>query len=180
MIEEPENAARFLSEMGDVFVTFTQEAWKRIPRYLGGCFDAQYRIWAPGTIARMQEDAIAVLSPALYEEFLQPVDRKVAAAFDNPFMHLHATSMIVLDELLAVKEIKAFEINHDIGGPPIEWLIPHLQKVQAAGVPLILRGEFKPDEIRKIMDSLEPEGLYIYTIVKDRKETDAIRPLVGL
>lgn len=180
MMEEPENAARLLEEMGDAFLAFTKTAWSRIPTFLGGYYDAQYRIWSPGTIARLQEDAIAVLSPTLYEEFVQPVDRRVASQFDNCFMHLHATSMIVLDELLAVEQIKAFEINHDVGGPPIEWLIPHLQKVQAAGRPMILRGDFTTEEVRKLMDSLDPVGLYIYILVKDRAEADPFRPLVGL
>lgn len=180
MLEEPEKAARFLQEMGDVFITFTKEAWKRIPRFLDGCYDAQYRIWSPGTIARMQEDALAVMSPTLYKEYIQPVDRRIASNFQNPFMHLHATSMIFLDLLLEIKEIKAFEVNHDVGGPPIEQLLPYLQRIQKAGFPLVIRGEFSPEEVRTLTGGLEPAGLFIYMMVKNRKQTDALRPLVGL
>lgn len=180
MLEEPEKAEQFMREMGEVFITFTKEAWKRIPKFCDGYYDAQYRIWGPGTIARMQEDAIAVMSPDLYREFIQPVDRKIASSFDNPFMHLHATSMIVLDLLLEIKEIKAFEVNHDVGGPPIEWLIPHLQRIQQAGVPVLTRGDFTTEEVRKLMDSLDPKGLFIYIMVKDPKDTDKFRPLVGM
>ncbi len=180
MIDEPENARRFMEEMGDIFLNFTKAAWSRIPKYLDGYFDAQYRIWAPGSIARMQEDAIAVMSPKLYQEFIQPVDRRIAKSFQNPFMHLHATSMMVLDELLEVKEIKAFEINQDVGGPPLEWLIPYLQKVQKAGVPMILRGDFSTEDVRRLMGSLNPEGLYIYILVKNRAESDPYRPILGM
>ncbi len=180
MLEEPDKAARFLHEMGDVFIAYTKEAWKRIPPYLGGFFDAQYRLWAPGSIARMQEDALAVMSPTLYKEYIQPVDRKIAASFRNPFMHLHATSMPFLDLILEIKEIKALEINHDVGGPPIERLIPNLRKVQRAGVPLLVRGEFTPEEVRKLMDALDPAGFFLYMMVKDRKQTEPLRPLVGL
>ena len=180
MMEEPENAGRLIREMGDAFILFTQEAWKRIPRFQGGYFDAQYRLWSPGSIIRMQEDAIAVMSPSLYQEFIQPVDRKIASTFENPFMHLHATSMIVLDELLAVQEIKALEVNHDVGGPPIEDLIPYLQRIQEHNVPLIVRGEFVTEEIQKLVDALDPAGLYLYMMVADRKASDPFRPLVGL
>ncbi len=180
MLEEPEKAARFLEEMGDVFITFTKEAWKRIPLYLDGYFDAQYRIWAPGSIARMQEDALAVMSPTLYKNYIQPVDRRIASRFQNPFMHLHATSMPFLDLLLENKEIKAFEVNHDVGGPPIEQLIPHLRKIQSAGVPLIVRGEFKPEEVKKVMGGLDSRGFFLYMMVRDRKQSDALRPLVGM
>ncbi len=180
MIEEPENAARFMQEMGDVFLAFTKEAWKHIPLWEGGYYDAQYRVWAPGSIARMQEDAIAVMSPTLYREHIQPVDRRIAQAFANPFMHLHATSMIVLDELLEIKEIKMFEVNQDVGGPPVEWLIPYLRRIQDAGVPVLTRGDFTTEDVRKLMDALDPAGLYLYILVKEPKEADKFRPLVGM
>ncbi len=180
MVEEPENAEKFMQQMGDIFIAFTKAAWERIPLWHNGYFDAQYKIWSPGSIARMQEDAIAVMSPQLYREFIQPVDRRIASTFDNPFMHLHATSMIVLDDLLDVKEIKAFEINHDIGGPPIEWLIPHLQKVQAAGRPLKLRGIFTEDEARKVVDALDPAGLYITFMLDKKEQAEPFRKIVGM
>lgn len=180
MMEEPENAARFLEDTGDLFLFFTREAWKRIPRYHGGCYDAQYRLWTPGTTARLQEDAIAVMSPTLYTDFIQPVDKRIASSFDNTFMHLHATSMIVLDELLEVEDIKAFEVNKDVGGPPMEWIMPYLQKIQAAGRSLILRGDFTPEDARLIMDSLNPAGLYIYSLVQERKEVEPLRAIYGM
>ena len=39
------------------------EIWLRLPLFHGGYFDAQYSLWAPGPIVRMQEDATAVYSP---------------------------------------------------------------------------------------------------------------------
>jgi hypothetical protein len=180
MMDEPEKAARFLQEMGDVFIRYTQAAWSRIPRFMDGCYDAQYRLWSPGTIARMQEDAIAVMSPGLYREFIAPVDRRIAATFQNPFMHLHSTSMIVMEQLLEIREIKAFEINHDVGGPPVGKMVPYFQMVQKAGVPLIIRGDFTAEDLRELMDSLEPSGLFIYIMVKDRRQMEPLRPLVGL
>ena len=180
MWEEPKKAARLLREMGDVFILFTQEAWKRIPTFMDGYYDTQYRLWAPDTTARMQEDAIAVMSPALYSEFIQPVDRKVGGTFQYPFMHLHATSMIVIDQLLEVDEIKAFEVNHDVGGPAIEEMIPHMQKIQKAGKGLIIRGELTTEEARKVMDGLDPVGLFLHLMVKDRKQSDCLRPIVGM
>ncbi len=180
MMEEPENAARLLREMGDVFLLFTKDIWRRIPTYLGGHYDAQYRLWAPGTTARMQEDAIAVMSPALYREFIQPVDRAIAANFEYPFIHLHATSMIVLDELLEIREIKAFEVNQDIGGPAFRDMLPYLRKIQRAGMPLILRGELSVDEAKQAMEVLEPARLFLHLMVRDRAQSDALRPVVGM
>lgn len=180
MFDEPENVARFLHEMGDVFISFTDTLWQRLPKFHGGYFDAQYGLWSPGPIARMQEDAIAVMSPTLYEEFIRPVDERIGARYDNAFIHLHATSMIVLDQLLDMPEIKALEINHDVGGPAVEEMIPNWQKVQAAGKPMIIRGAFTTEETRKLMDSLEPEGLYLHMMVDSVKDTEPLRPLLGM
>jgi hypothetical protein len=177
---EPERAAPFLERMGDFFIEITQDAWKRIPLYHGGWYDAQYQLWAPGPIARMQEDAVAVLSPDLYNRYVKPVDARIAAAFPNAFMHLHATSMIVLDHILEIEALRCLEVNNDVGGPPVSWLVTHLKKIQAAGRSLLIRGTFTEDELRLLVDELDPRGLYLYLMVADEGEIDRLRPIVGM
>jgi hypothetical protein len=177
---EGERTYRLLERMGEFFIWITKEAWKRIPLFHGGYFDAQYSLWSPGTIIRMQEDGVAVLSPDLYERYLKPVDQKVASCFDCSFIHLHATSMFVLDKMLEIPEIRCYEINNDVGGPPLEWILPYFQQVQKAGKPLLIRGSFKPDELRRLMDSLDPRGLYLYIMVEEMKEVETLRPIVGM
>ncbi|TVQ35471.1 MAG: hypothetical protein EA384_16190 [Spirochaetaceae bacterium] len=177
---EPDKATDLLQRLAQYFIDITTAAWDRIPLFHGGYFDAQYQLWAPGSIARLQEDAVAVLSPDLYKRYLQPIDRMVASRFDSCFMHLHATSMFVLDYLLEIEEIRCFEINNDVGGPPVAEMVPHFQKVQRAGRPLLIRGSFTPEEMRMLMDSLEYAGLYLYVMVTDQQEIDTLRPLMKM
>ena len=177
---EPERAVELLERLGRFFIDITRTAWERIPLYHGGYYDAQYQLWAPGSIARLQEDAVAVISPDLYKRYLQPIDRMVAQQFDSCFMHLHATSMFILDLLLEIEEIRCFEINNDVGGPPVAEMVPHFQKVQRAGRPLLIRGSFTPEEMRLLMDSLEYEGLYLYVMVADQQEIDTLRPIMKM
>ena len=180
LMEEPDKGARLLENMADFFIEITRDAWKRIPRFQGGCFDAQYSLWAPGLIARMQEDAVAVVSPNLYERHIKPVDAKIAREFESCFMHLHATSMFVLDKILEIDALKCLEINNDVGGPPVSWLVPYLKQAQRAKRSLLVRGSFSPDELKLMLDSLEPAGLYLYIMVSERKEIDALRPILGM
>ncbi|MDR1933818.1 MAG: hypothetical protein LBQ57_13460 [Spirochaetales bacterium] len=177
---DPEPAASLLERMGSFFIAFAKETWQRIPLFYGGWYDAQYNIWAPETIVRLQEDAIAVLSPDLYKKYVRPVDERISADFGSAFIHLHATSMIVLDQMLEIPTLRCFQINNDVGGPPVSWLIPYLRQVQKADKPLVIRGSFTPDELRLLVDSLEPAGLYLYIMVGDMKETEALRPIVGM
>ena len=178
--DDPKRAAALLWRMGEIFCELTEALWQRLPRFAGGYFDAQYSIWAPGPVARLQEDATAVYSPALYRRFVQPVDRMMGARFEYSFIHLHASSMFLLEDFLDVREIRCLEINKDAVGPSTAELIPYFQRVQRAGRPLVVRGYFRPDEVRLLMDSLEPRGLHLNLLVNDLLEAERLRPLVGL
>ncbi len=182
LLEEPERARRLLARLSDIFREITVEAWRRIPLYHGGYYDAQYQLWAPGPIIRMQEDASGLYSPRLYREFLQPVDRELAGHFACAFMHLHSTSMFLLDAFLEIDEIRCFEVNYELisGGPPVSGMLPYWRRIQEAGRPLLIRGSFTPDEARELLDGLDPRGLYLYIMVEDQAEIDALRPILGM
>jgi hypothetical protein len=182
LVESPGQMRQLLRRCGDVFRQVTEEAWKHIPLFHGGYYDAQYQLWSPGPIVRLQEDASGVLSPRLYREFLQSVDREVAGCFPSAFIHLHTNSMFLYDLFLEVTEIRCFQVNYEFhsGGPPIAGMIPAFAKIQAAGRPLLVRGSFTPDELRLLVDSLDPRGLYLYVMVGSPAEADALRPALGM
>jgi hypothetical protein len=182
LLAEPERASQLLARLGKIFVQATEAAWQHIPLFYGGYYDAQYQLWAPDPIARMQEDASGLYSPALYRTFVQPVDRAIASRFPCAFMHLHSTSMFLLDAFLEIEPIRCFQVNYEIlsGGPPVAGMIPHWIKIQSAGRSLLIRGSFTPDEVRQIVDALDPRGLYLYIMATDEAEVDSLRPLLGM
>jgi hypothetical protein len=180
LADAPEDSATLLRHLGDVFCAFFTETWKRVPLFCGGYFDAQYSLWAPGPIVRMQEDATAAYSPAYYRKFVQPVDRGIAARFSHSFIHLHSTSMVLLDAFLEIQEIRCFEINRDACGPPLAAMIPHFRKVQQSGRPLLIRGAFSEEEIRALLDSLDPRGLFLNIMVNGPAEVAALRRPLGM
>jgi hypothetical protein len=124
LVDEPERVASLLEELGEVFRRLTGVMWARLPKFHGGYFDGQYSLWAPGPIARLQEDATAGYSPSLYRQLVQPVDRALAGGFDCAFMHLHSTSLFLLDDFLEIEYLSCFEINNDVSGPAVADLIP--------------------------------------------------------
>jgi len=182
LVEAPEQAARLLARCGEIFCEITAAAWREIPLYHGGYFDAQYQLWAPGPIVRLQEDASGVLSPRLYKKYVQPVDRAVASRFPNAFIHLHTNSMFLYDLFLEVEEIRCFQVNYELhsGGPDIAGMIPAFRKIQAAQRPLLVRGAFTPDELRQLVDALDPAGLYLYIMVESLAEAERLKPVVGM
>jgi hypothetical protein len=180
MIDEPEKEKKALARFRDMIIEHTKEVWEKIPLYRGGFYDSSYNLWSPGPIIRMQEDAMAVTSPALYKEFLAPIDSSLAAGFECAFMHLHTTSCMVLDQILAIKELTAIEMNYEPHTLSLEDTIPHYQQIQKAEKSLIIRGTFSPEEAGCLMQNLEPEGLYIFNMVEKREDVDSLSPIFGL
>jgi hypothetical protein len=79
-----------------------------------------------------------------------------------------------------VEEIKCFEINNDDGGPPIEKMIQYFKMVQEAERPLLIRGSFKLEDISLLIQSLKPNGLFLYILAKDVKEIKAIKNVLDM
>ena len=180
LIDAPERSSQLLWRMAGIFREITEEAWKRIPLFHGGYYDAQYQLWAPGSIIRMQEDATALYSPALYRRILQPIDRDLARRFECSFIHLHSTSMHILDFFLEIEEIRCFEINYEVSGPPLEDAVQYFRRVQQAGRPLLIRGTFTPAELDLLLGRLDSAGLYLYIMAETWDEIDSLRPRLGM
>ena len=182
LIDDPEKNQEALWKFADIFKEITEELWKRVPRFADGYCDAQYQLWTDKPIIRMQEDAIASYSPRTYRKLVQPIDQHLAKHFAGSFMHLHSTSMFILDAFLEIESLQCFEVNYEVGsgGPDIRGMLPYFQKFQEAERSLIVRGSFTPEELRVLVDSLDPRGLYIYIMVEDMQEVERLRPIVGM
>jgi len=113
-------------------------------------------------------------------QLVQPVDRMIASHFANNFIHLHSTSMFLLDAFLEIEEIQYFQINIESFNIPVKDMIRYFQVVQKAGRPLLIRGSVEEEEMRILLDSLDPRGLYLHIVVKDIVEIESLRPLLGM
>jgi len=180
LVETPDKAQRTLWRFAEMFKEITELIWDRLPLFEGGYFDGMYQLWAPGPIIRMQEDASGLYSPAMYRQFLQEIDRYLACSFVCSFMHLHSTSMFLLDAFLEIEELRCFEINRDVSGPSLVEMVSYWRQVQDAKRSLIVRGSFTPDEFRMLVDSLDPRGLFLLVLVNDDAEVEALRGAASL
>lgn len=90
---------------------------ERIPAFQGGTGSFYYHAWMPPGTVWHQEDASALLSPDLYESFIEPCDRRIVAAFPHVVMHQHSTGFVPTDAYLDMG-MSAMELHIDSGGPP--------------------------------------------------------------
>jgi hypothetical protein len=119
------------------------------------------------SVAYHQEDSAAVLNPSIFREFILPALKIGLGAADVNFVHLHSACLYPVDILLEDGSFDVLQINidHRGVGPPVGRLIDTFNKIQAAGRPLVLWGEFIPEEWRLIQQHLSPAGLSLQPIV---------------
>ena len=178
--DAPQRLMQLFHRLEEILGEIREAHWSITPLFHGGYFDATYQLWAPGPLARMQEDALGLFSPEIYRRLLQPVDREWARRSPYTIMHNHSTSMFVLDALLEVEEITAFQVNRDVSGPSLEVMIPFYRMIQDAGRPLVVRGSFTPTELGQMLEALPPTGLYLYIIVQNLAEIDPLRRVLEM
>jgi len=179
MIDEPDKSRELLKRLAQVFVAVSKEVLANIRPFHGGYYDSVFCLWAPGTLVRLQEDAIAVLSPELYSKFIFPLDVEMAGEFEYSIMHLHTNSRFALDRILENEELTAIQINHEPFSVSLKEMLPYYRLVQKADKALLLRGEFTKEDARLLMDSLEPEGLLVLHVVGDSEDINLMRSVYG-
>ncbi len=125
------------------------------------------RLWAARTVAYYQEDAAAVLNPALFTNHLLPLARLTKPLADIHFIHLHSSCLYLIDALLADDTFAVIEVNLDHPGssPPLVQYVPALRRVQQAGRPLLLWGQISPSDWDLLQEELSPAGLSIQPII---------------
>jgi len=143
--------------------------------YGGSCFSA-FQTWAPGRMAKVQCDFSAMISPAMFEEFEVPYLAEQCERLDYSVYHLDGPVCIQhLDLLLGIAELNAIQWTPGAGQPAAAdaSYIPMYRKIRAAGKSIMVRGG-APDQARKLVEELGPEGLDIAIWVGSEQEADEV------
>lgn len=172
MLEEPDEVKAVAGKLTDFFIEWGRLQLARIPDYHGGIGSFYYSMWAPRGTVWHQEDAAALLSPDLYREFIEPCDRKIAAAFECCIIHQHPTGYYPVDAYLEM-EMTALELHIDKGGPSARQLFDVHKKILARK-PLLIWGELSEQDLDWIFGNLPAQGLAVNTVVSSPEQANAI------
>ena len=143
--------------------------------FAGGYLIEQLGLWAPDRLARLQEDSSALFSPDLYTTLLQPWDRRMAEAFPYAAIHLHSSSLFLLDRILDVQALRCIQINKDVGNITIAEMIESFRKVQARQRSLLIRGKLSLEDLALLRTRLSPDGLYLQVVVETAADVRKLR-----
>ena len=178
LLSSPEAMHNLLDHITTQLEFFLKLQLKFLPKFQNGYVVGQYEIWAPEPAIRIQEDFSTLYSPDLYDEFLEHLDTRLAGISEYTLIHLHSSSLFLIDNILKVKPIRAFQITKDPGVTNLDEMILLLQKVQQAGKPLIIKGQFDKHDIDLMKQHLKLNGLCIQPVVKNLSEANELLPLL--
>ena len=172
MLERPEEVKQVCRKLTDFWISFARLQLAHIPPFHGGVGSFYYNLWAPAGTVWHQEDAAALLSPALYDEFVREHDERIARAFDGCIMHQHPTKFVPTDSYLKMP-FRALELHIDAGGPTAEALYATHLKILAHN-PLIIWGNLSEHDLDWLFGKLPPAGLAIIAVVSSPEQAGDI------
>jgi hypothetical protein len=176
LVMDSSDMHRLLEYVTGQLEKFLRLQLKHLPKFQDGYVIGQYDIWAPEPCIRFQEDFTVLYSPRYYVEFLMSLDERLAGISPYNLIHLHASSLFLIDHFLEVSGIRAFQVTKDPGGTFLSEMIPALQKIQQAGKPLIVKGEFDDADIELMKRNLSLHGLCIQPVVNGISQAETLLP----
>lgn len=172
MCDEPEEVRAVIGRLTEFWIAFGRCLLDRLPLFHGGTGSFMYGLWSPGKLIWLQEDAAALLSPAMYEESILPADRAIASAFERTIIHLHPTRFIPV-KCLAETALSAIELHIDHDGPRAEKLWEHYKQIMARK-PLYVWGDVTEADLEFLFSHLPHAGLAVNVIVEMPEQAHAL------
>jgi hypothetical protein len=168
MIERPDWVKRCIREINVAYFQVFDTFYDHIREFGGNAFSA-FRIWGPGKTAKLQCDASAMFSPAMFEEFVLPALSEQCRRLDYSLYHLDGTQALGhVDHLLKIEELDAIQWTPQSGiegaGHP-RWydlyrrILSSSKAVQALGI--------KIDQILPLLEAVGPNGVFIHATAPD-------------
>jgi len=165
MIERPDWVTAKIDEINAAWFEAYDRVYQIIRLPDGSSVFGAFRLWGPGKTAKVQCDASAMISPAMFERFVVPALAVQCEWLDHSMFHLDGAHCLRhLDALLAIDALDAIEWTPNpkvpSGGDPAWYDLYHRilagkKSVQAVGV--------HPDEVLPLLDAVGGKGMYIMT-----------------
>ncbi|MFH0964947.1 MAG: hypothetical protein V2A58_13185 [Planctomycetota bacterium] len=168
MMEAPEEVKAAAERVTDFWIAFGKWVLAQVESFHGGTGAFFYSLWCPGETIWFQEDASALLSPALYEEFIEPCDRRIAESFEHTVVHLHPARFLPTGYLVR-SAVSVIEIHRDRGGPSAEELEGEYRRVLEAK-PLFIWGDLTEEDLAFVFRKLPHRGLAVNAVVRSAAE----------
>ncbi len=180
-IDVPEVMKRAVELATDIWIKVARAQHALIPESSLGYMDGDrgFRFWGPQKALWLQEDAMALLSPGIYRDFILPADRRIASEFGSIAFHLHDTGLFGLDDLLSVEDLDVIELNFESAVSDIEAVFQGWSRIQKHK-PLIIWRNYAPDFepwLERVLNEFSPQGLSLQITAKTLDDAIRVREI---
>lgn len=126
-----------------------------------GRFLSGLHLWAPGTVYRYQERSGQLLSAAEYRELVLPSVKSFIGRFDHVVFYARRNVLHLLEVLLPLSEIDAYEIFVGPQEPSFADLLPLIRRIQDSGKSVVVRGMVVQEDVERAREELHWRGIYL-------------------
>jgi hypothetical protein len=176
MLEEPDWVERQVRAIDQAWLTVFDRLRPLIQDEYGGNAFGAFRVYGPGRCAKLQCDASAMFSPALFERFVVPSLSRQCAALDQSLFHLDGSECLHhLDLLLGIDTLTAIEWTPDPNVPPggdPHWY-PMYREILGAGKGVQVLN-VPAAQVCQVLDAIGTKGVYILAHIKTQEEAAAL------
>ena len=169
-----------LSEVNEAFFVAYDDCYQQIRLPDGSSAYTYFHLWGPGKTSQVQCDFSAMISPAMFREFVIPPLRQQCAWLDHSLFHLDGPHCIGhLDHLLAVEELDAVQWTPGAGQPGAgdpTWYGLYARVLKAGKSVQILGAD--TEQARRILDTFGTRGVFLSVDVNTESEAEAMIALV--
>ncbi len=176
MVERPEWVVEKVGEINRAFMDAYDRIYEIIKLPDGSSVFGAFGMWGPGKTAKVQCDASAMFSPAMFRQFVAPALTVQCEWLDYSVFHLDGHQCIChLDALLEIEALDAIEWTPDPMVPRAassHWYQMY-RRILDAGKSLQVIWATS-DEVVPLLDALGAAGVYIRTSAKNEAAAEAL------
>jgi hypothetical protein len=178
-LDTPEHIRPALDQCALIWREIAQAQLDLIPPSSEGyiALEAALRAWAPERLLWLQEDAMALLSPKLYCEFVLPLDNQLSSLFPCVAFHLHGTALWAIDNLIHVPGIDVLELNLEAALCDVAGTFAGWKKIQEHK-PLVMWRLYADDFatwLERVLQEFPAKGLSIQVTVRNVEEARKVQ-----
>ncbi len=176
LVDRPDWVRDKLGEINRAYFDAFQRIYEIIRLPDGSSCTSYFALWGEGRTSLLTLDPIAMISPAMFEEFVLPPLVEQVNWLDHSLLHLDGTAALRhLDLILGIERLEALEWTPEptqpAGGHPC-WY-PLYRRIKEAGK-AVQAIQVKPEEVVPLLDNVGPDGLYVTAYCRDAAEAEAL------
>ncbi|MCE9615885.1 MAG: hypothetical protein K8T26_16565 [Lentisphaerae bacterium] len=167
MIERPEWVEERIKDINRAWFQVFDAFYDRTKAADGSSVFAAFSVWGPGKVAKVQCDAAAMFSPAMFKRFVVPALSEQCEWLDQSLFHLDGEQCrCQLDNLFAIEALDAIEwtpvglARGESGGAPCWYDL--FRRILAAGKSVQAVNVHEAD-VLPLLDAVGGKGMFIMT-----------------